>query len=51
MLWLPIFYAYQRQLGLSDAQIFGIQSLYYVAFCLMEIPTGMAASIPSRIKR
>jgi MFS family permease len=41
--WLPIFYEYQRGVGLSDAQIFGIQSIYYVAFCLLEIPTGMLA--------
>lgn len=43
LLWIPIFYEYQKQLGLSDAQIFGIQSIYYIAFCLMEIPTGMVA--------
>ncbi|MFE1928791.1 MFS transporter [Streptomyces sp. NPDC059474] len=41
--WMPVFYAYQRQAGLSDAQIFGIQSLYYIAFCLFEIPTGLVA--------
>ena len=41
--WLPIFYSYQRGLGLSDGEIFGIQSIYYVAFCLFEIPTGMFA--------
>ncbi|MGW5054477.1 MFS transporter [Actinokineospora sp. NPDC004072] len=41
--WLPIFYAYQRAAGLSDSEIFGIQSIYYVAFCLLEIPTGMLA--------
>ena len=43
LLWLPVFYEYQRQLGLSDEQIFGIQSIYYIAFCLLEIPTGMVA--------
>jgi MFS family permease len=43
LLWIPIFYEYQKQLGLSDAEIFGIQSIYYIAFCLMEIPTGMVA--------
>ncbi len=43
LLWLPVFYEYQRQIGLSDAQIFGIQSIYYIAFCLLEIPTGMVA--------
>lgn len=41
--WMPVFYAYQRQAGLSDGQIFGIQSIYYIAFCLFEIPTGMVA--------
>ncbi|KUJ65615.1 hypothetical protein ACZ90_45790 [Streptomyces albus subsp. albus] len=41
--WMPVFYAYQRQAGLSDQEIFGIQSIYYVAFCLFEIPTGLIA--------
>ncbi|GAA2663798.1 MFS transporter [Streptomyces lunalinharesii] len=41
--WMPVFYAYQRQAGLSDGQIFGIQSIYYIAFCLFEIPTGLVA--------
>ncbi|MFJ9413611.1 MFS transporter [Streptomyces sp. NPDC101227] len=41
--WMPVFYAYQRQAGLSDGQIFGIQSIYYIAFCLFEIPTGLIA--------
>lgn len=41
--WMPVFYAYQREAGLSDGQIFGIQSIYYVAFCLFEIPTGIVA--------
>ena len=40
---MPVFYAYQKQAGLSDGQIFGIQSIYYVAFCLFEIPTGIIA--------
>jgi MFS family permease len=43
LLWVPIFYSYQKQLGMSDGQIFGIQSIYYIAFCLLEIPTGMLA--------
>ncbi|SDZ08586.1 Predicted arabinose efflux permease, MFS family [Amycolatopsis xylanica] len=43
LLWVPIFYSYQKQLGMSDAEIFGIQSIYYIAFCLLEIPTGMIA--------
>ncbi|MDF3300264.1 MFS transporter [Streptomyces tropicalis] len=41
--WMPVFYAYQRDAGLSDGEIFGIQSIYYVAFCLFEIPTGLVA--------
>ncbi|WP_445281680.1 MFS transporter [Streptomyces sp. DSM 118148] len=41
--WMPVFYAYQRDAGLSDDQIFGIQSIYYIAFCLFEIPTGAVA--------
>ncbi|SCK22273.1 Major Facilitator Superfamily protein [Streptomyces sp. WMMB 714] len=41
--WMPVFYAYQKDAGLSDGQIFGIQSVYYVAFCLFEIPTGLIA--------
>lgn len=43
LLWLPVFYEYQRRMGLSDQQIFGIQSFYYVIFCLLEIPTGLFA--------
>ncbi|GGP81072.1 MFS transporter [Streptomyces melanogenes] len=41
--WMPVFYAYQKAAGLSNGQIFGIQSIYYVAFCLFEIPTGLIA--------
>jgi MFS family permease len=41
--WLPIFYVYQRDIGLSDREIFGIQSIYYVAFLLLDIPTGALA--------
>jgi MFS family permease len=43
LFWLPVFYEYQRHVGLTDEQIFGIQSLYYIAFCILEIPTGYAA--------
>ncbi len=43
LLWVPIFYSYQKLVGLSDGEIFGIQSIYYVVFCLLEIPTGMIA--------
>jgi MFS family permease len=41
--WVPIFYEYQKRLGLSDAEIFRIQSWYYLIFCLLEIPTGLLA--------
>lgn len=43
LIWLPVFYEFQRRIGLSDAQIFDIQSIYYVVFCFLEIPTGMVA--------
>jgi MFS family permease len=43
LFWLPVFYEYQKQMGLSDAEIFRIQSIYYIAFCFLEIPTGMIA--------
>ncbi len=43
LLWVPIFYEFQKRMGLSDPQIFGIQSIYYVFFCLCEIPTGFVA--------
>ena len=43
LLWLPIFYEYQKRTGLNDAQIFNIQSIYYLVFCLFEIPTGFLA--------
>lgn len=43
LLWLPIFYLYQRDIGLTDQEIFGIQAIYYVAFCLLDVPTGVLA--------
>lgn len=43
LLWVPIFYEYQKKIGLNDEQIFRIQSLYYLIFCLLEIPTGFLA--------
>ena len=45
LLWLPIFYEYQKRMGLDDSQIFGIQSLYYLAFFVLEIPTGAFSDI------
>ncbi|GAA0582814.1 MFS transporter [Kribbella sandramycini] len=41
--WLPVFYVVQRSAGLSDREIFTIQSIFYLAFCLVDIPTGMIA--------
>lgn len=43
LVWAPVFYTFQRAAGLSDGAIFGIQSWYYLAFCLFEIPTGLFA--------
>ncbi len=43
LLWVPIFYEYQKKLGLNDTEIFRIQSIYYLVFCLLEIPTGFLA--------
>lgn len=43
LLWLPIFYEYQKRMGLSEADIFQIQSLYQIVFCFLEIPTGWFA--------
>jgi MFS family permease len=43
LLWVPIFYEYQKRIGLSNTEIFKIQSLYYLVFCLLEIPTGYLA--------
>lgn len=45
LLWLPIFYEYQKRMGLSVPQIFSIQSFYYLAFFFLEIPTGAFADI------
>jgi MFS family permease len=43
LLWVPIFYEYQKNIGLTDTQIFSIQSIYYLVFCIVEIPTGFFA--------
>ena len=43
LLWIPVFYEAQKRFGLTDPQIFGIQSIYYVVFCLLEMPTGWFA--------
>lgn len=43
LFWLPVFYEVQKRLGLSDQNINGIQSFYYLVFCVLEIPTGYLA--------
>ncbi|MBX9768260.1 MAG: MFS transporter, partial [Bdellovibrionales bacterium] len=43
LIWLPVFHEYQLRIGLTNGQVFDIQSIYYLAFCLVEIPTGMMA--------
>ncbi|NDD90624.1 MFS transporter [bacterium] len=43
LFWLPVFYQVQHLLGLSESEIFGIQSFYYLLFCLLELPTGWLA--------
>ena len=43
ILWVPVFYEIQRRCGLSDREIFTIQSVYHLVFCLFEIPTGFFA--------
>jgi MFS family permease len=43
LVWLPVFYEYQRRMGLSDGEILSIQSVYYLSFCFLEIPTGYLA--------
>jgi MFS family permease len=43
LFWIPVFFEYQKRMGLSDSQIFRIQSIYYAVFCLLELPTGYFA--------
>ena len=43
LFWIPVFFEYQRRMGLSDSEIFRIQSIYYAVFCLLELPTGYFA--------
>ncbi len=43
--WVPLFYVFQKQSGLGDAEIFSIQSLYYLFFIGFEIPTGFLADV------
>ncbi len=43
LLWLPVFYEFQKRVGLSESSIFSIQSFYYLFFCWVELPTGWFA--------
>jgi MFS family permease len=43
LFWLPVFYEIQKKLGISDSEIFWIQSFYYLLFCILELPTGWLA--------
>jgi MFS family permease len=43
LLWLPIFFEVQKRVGLDEAEIFKIQTIYYLVFCAFELPTGMLA--------
>jgi MFS family permease len=43
LIWTPVFYEAQKLSGLSDAQIFSIQTIYYFVFAFAEIPTGLFA--------
>lgn len=43
LLWFPIFFEFQKRSGLTDAEALGIQSIYYIAFAALEIPTGLIA--------
>ncbi len=43
LFWVPVFFEYQKRMGLSDPEIYRIQSIYYAVFCLLELPTGYFA--------
>lgn len=43
LIWAPIFYEYQKRVGISDHEIFSVQGIYYLFFCVLEIPTGWMA--------
>jgi MFS family permease len=43
LFWIPVFFAYQKRMGLTDSEIYRIQSIYYAVFCLIELPTGYFA--------
>ena len=40
LFWVPFFYQIQKNAGLSDSNIFAIQTIYYLSFALFELPTG-----------
>lgn len=40
LFWTPIFFEFQKSIGISEPDIFRIQTWYYLLFCLVEIPTG-----------
>lgn len=43
LIWLPVFYEFQRRIGLATEQILFIQSLHYLSFVVFEVPTGYLA--------
>jgi MFS family permease len=43
LIWVPIFYEIQKLAGLSETEIFRIQSWYYLTYFVVEIPTGLLA--------
>jgi MFS family permease len=43
LFWIPVYFEYQKRMGLTDSEIFRIQSIYYAVFCLLELPTGYFA--------
>ncbi len=45
LLWVPIFYQFQREIGLSDQDFFNIQYWYYLIFIICEIPTGLLSDL------
>ncbi|MBL7714363.1 MAG: MFS transporter [Bdellovibrionales bacterium] len=48
LLWIPVFYEFQKRVGISGAKILEIQSIYYLSFCFLEIPTGLFADLFGR---
>lgn len=43
LFWYPVFYEFQKKSGLSPEQIFKLQSLYYIAHLIVELPSGWIA--------